>query len=153
MASAMVTFCVRNVSDGDRALGQLTLGRHGMHRVGQVLAELRQKVIRLHAGLARHALYLIVTHDVLKLLWRDRLVGAIADPGLGNMPKAGLLKARYDAAEATTHALPHALALILAHTAAQQAGQHTRHGRCAATGAAHQVADDCIEKSHDEDSF
>jgi hypothetical protein len=28
----------------------------------KVLAELRQKVIRLHAGLARHALHLIVTH-------------------------------------------------------------------------------------------
>jgi hypothetical protein len=30
------------------------------------------------------------------------------------MPKGGLLKARYDAAEATTDALPDALALILA---------------------------------------
>ena len=62
--------------------------------------------MRLHAGLAGHALNLIIAKHALQLLRRDLLVRAVADPRLGDVADPGLFKLRDQTANpAAAHAL------------------------------------------------
>ena len=49
--------------------------------------------MRRHTGVAGHGLHPIVAENRLQLLRGDRLVRAVADPGLSNMAQSSLLEA------------------------------------------------------------
>ena len=70
---------------------QPAIGSHAIDRTRQMLAELRQKVLRRHASLTRHVPHLAFAQNALQLLRRDRLVGPVANPGLRNMAETRLL--------------------------------------------------------------
>jgi hypothetical protein len=91
-----------------------------MHHIREALTELGQKVVRLHAGLACHALYLAIAEDALLLRRRNRLIRSIADPGLRNMPQTGLFEAGHKTAETAGQPLPwtQSLPLVLARSLA-----------------------------------
>jgi hypothetical protein len=82
-------------SDGDRPLlWHFAVWRDAIDQAGQVLAELRQEILRPHARVARHVLHLVIAENRMQLLRGDRLVGTITDPGLGDMTQASLLEGR-----------------------------------------------------------
>ena len=90
-----------------------------------MLAELRQEVVRRHTGLARHSLHLILAENRLQLLRRDRMVGAVTNPGLSNMAQSSLLEAGEEFAKAA----PRGAGLVAG--AAKYLHQHTLQGRAA----------------------
>ncbi len=58
-----------SMSDGHRTLvGQPSIGRHAIHRIWQMLAELGQEIPRLHAGLTSHIVHPLLAKDILKLV-------------------------------------------------------------------------------------
>ena len=81
------------ISDGDRTfVRHLTVWRHAIDHTGEMLTELRQEITRRHTGLPGHVLHLILSENRMQLLRRNRLFGAVADPGLSNVPQSGLLE-------------------------------------------------------------
>jgi len=63
------------------------------------LGRRRQEISWLHSGFARHTLNLLLAENIVQLLRRDRLVCAVANPGLSDPAKASLLKLRDEPAE------------------------------------------------------
>ena len=121
--------------DGRRAfIGKAPVRGHAVDRVRQVLTELRQEIMRLHAGLARHALHPILAKHGLQLLRRHRLVLAVADPGLCDVAEASLLELRDQAAEASSSKAAHHASPLAGHpraallTSAKHVHQHALNG-------------------------
>ena len=99
----------------------LAVWRHAIDYAGEMLAKLRQEVVRRHPGLVGHGLHLIVAENRMQLLRRDWLVGAVADPRLSNMAQSSFLESGEKAAKATSR--PGGSVV----TAAQHVHQDTPH--------------------------
>ena len=73
---------------------------HAVHETGQVPAELRRQIIRLHARLRGHTLHLAGAEHALQLLQTHGLVGADVDSGLRNAAETRALEALHEAGQA-----------------------------------------------------
>src|SRR5215831_15665283 len=77
----------------------------------QILAEAAQQIVPRHAALGRQRLDLVGTQRLREIVWRDRLVLAGANPGIGGVALATLLQ--------------------LFHQVSEPAGDHAARGRAA----------------------
>jgi hypothetical protein len=135
----------KGASEGCGALiRQAAVGSQVVDHIRKMLAELREEVMRPHAGLRCHALHLIITECAVQLLRRDRLIGAVAYPGLRDVAQTRLLESSQEATKAATHPSTHRTLLATA----KHAHQYTLQRGGTASASTHEAAENLIQESH-----
>src|SRR3954454_15442673 len=105
---------------------QPSVRRQMVDHLRQILAEAREQLVTRQAALGGQALDLVGAERIGEIAWSDRLVLALADPGIGSIAMTAVLKLVEEIAEpAAEHAAGRAAREQAAKAALQQVAEAT----------------------------